>query len=70
MTENRHGRLSPEMLAHCMDAFEEAWKALVDGQDARVLNHTLTREAVAKRIVQSALTGQHDLAELIAVGIA
>jgi hypothetical protein len=50
----------PNVVALLNRVLDEAWCELVDNHDPRVLNHSLSRDDVAKRILESALLGQRD----------
>jgi hypothetical protein len=52
--------LPPAVAGMLSRILEEAWRDLVDCQDPRVLARTLTRDDVARRIMQSALLGERD----------
>ena len=43
---------------------DDAWLELVNNHDPRVLERTLTRDHVAKRIMQSALLGERSPSRL------
>jgi hypothetical protein len=54
----------PSVVALLNRVLEEAWCELVNNHDPRVLNRTLSRDDVAKRIMESALLGQRDPSRL------
>ena len=61
--EARHDRiftfpLRPTVVGMLSGVLDDAWRELVSNRDPRVLDRTLTREHVAKRIMQSAMLGE------------
>jgi hypothetical protein len=60
----------PTVVGLLSSALDSAWRQLVDNRDPRVLDRTLTRDVVAKRIVQSALLGERNPNRLIAEAMA
>jgi hypothetical protein len=55
------------MLGHVID---EVWRELLDNRDARVRDGTLTRDRVARRIIEGVMLGERDPASLKERGMA
>ncbi len=58
MIENVPIHYGPTVVGMLSGVLDDAWRELVNNRDPRVLDRTLTREQVAKRIMQSAMLGE------------
>ncbi len=55
------------MLGHVID---DVWRELLDTRDMRVIDGTLTRDYVARRIIEGVMLGERDPASLKERGMA
>lgn len=55
------------MLGHVID---DVWRELVNNRDGRVLDGTLTRDRVARRIIEGVMLGERDPTSLKERGMA
>ena len=70
MINHAPSHYGPTVVRMLTDVLDDAWRELVNNRDARVLKQTLTRNNVAKRIMQSALLGERSPIRLKAEAIA
>ncbi len=60
----------PRVVGMLSGVLDDAWRELVDNRDPRVLDRSLTRDHVAKRIMQSAMLGERSRNRLKAEAMA